>query len=50
MMNIPHNYKINISLDQMPIIIIIIDEMVVKNISVTPDSNVDALIEYEVFE
>ena len=43
-------YNINIDLQKAPIVVVIIDEEVIKNISVQPDSNVDTLIEYEVFE
>ena len=44
------SYNINILLENTPIAIVIIDEEVVKNISVTPDTNVDVVIDYEVFE
>ena len=43
-------YNINVDLKKTPIIVVIIDEKVIKNISVTSDSNVDTLIEYEAFE
>lgn len=43
-------YNINIELDNTPIIVVIIDEEVVKNISITNDSHVDTIIEYEAFE
>ena len=43
-------YGINVDLEKTPIVVVIIDEDVVKNISVTPNSNVDTLIEYEAFE
>lgn len=45
-----NTYGINIDLEQTPIIIVVIDNQVVKNISITPNSNVDALIDFEVFE
>lgn len=47
---IKKSYGINIDLEKLPTIIVIIDKKVVKNISITPDSNVETLIEYEVFE
>lgn len=44
------SYGISVDLEKTPIVVVIIDEQVVKNVSVTPDSNVDTLIEYEAFE
>lgn len=44
------SYKINIDLEGLPIVIAIIDEKVIRNISVTSSSDVDTLIEYEAFE
>ena len=43
-------YGINVDLEQSQIVIVIIDEQVVKNVAITPNSNVDTLIEYEAFE
>lgn len=43
-------YKINIDLNNTPIIIVVIDKKVIKNVSITNDSNVDSIIEYGVFE
>ena len=44
------DYEIIINLEKTPIIVVIIDNKVIKNISLSPDSNVESLIEYEVFE
>ena len=43
-------YNINIEIKDKPIVIVVIDNKVIKKVSVDIDSNVDALIEYEVFE
>ena len=43
-------YNINIELKDKPIVIVVIDNKVIKKVSVDLDSNVDALIEYEVVE
>ena len=43
-------YNINIEIKNTPIIIVVIDNKVIKNIFVNTDSNVDTLIEYEAFE
>lgn len=43
-------YGINIDIDKTPIVIVIVDEQIAKNISVTSDSDVDTLIDFEVFE
>jgi len=43
-------YGVNIDLEKTPIIVVVIDEEVIKNISITPNSNADVLIEYEAFE
>lgn len=43
-------YNINIEIKDIPIVIVVIDNKVIKNVSVNTDSNVDTLIEYEVFE
>lgn len=45
-----NTYGINIDTSKTPIIIVIIDEQIVKNVSITPDSNIDNLIDFEVFE
>lgn len=47
---IKKEYNINIEIKDMPIIIVVVDNKVIKNVSVDTDSNVDTLIEYEVFE
>lgn len=43
-------YNINITLSDTPIIIIIVDGKIIKNISITNNSNVDTIIDYEEFE
>ena len=43
-------YNIKIELKNTPIIVVVIDNQMIKNISITPNSNVDTLIEYEAFE
>ena len=47
---IQKNYKIKININNIPIIIVVVDRKVVKSVYVTPNSNVDTIIEYEVFE
>ena len=47
---IKKEYNINIEIKDKPIVIVVIDNKVIKKVSVDIDSNVDALIEYEVFE
>lgn len=47
---IKKEYNINIEIKDTPIIIVVVDNFVIKNVSVDTDSNVDTLIEYEVFE
>ena len=44
------SYNINVNLEETPIVIAIVDNKVIKNISINNDSNVETLIEYEVFE
>ena len=44
------SYNINVNLEGTPIVIAIVDNKVIKNISINNDSNVETLIEYEVFE
>ena len=43
-------YQINLDLEKLPVIVVVVDKKVVRNISVSTDSNVDTIIEYEVFE
>lgn len=43
-------YNINIEIKDTPIVIVVVDNKVIKNVSVDIDSDVDTLIEYEVFE
>ena len=43
-------YEINIDTSKTPIIIVIIDKQIVKNVSITTDSNIDTLIDFEAFE
>ena len=44
------SYEINLDLEKLPVVVVIIDKKVVRNISITGNSNVDTIIEYEVFE
>ena len=44
------SYNINIDIDNTPIIIVMVDNEVIKNISISNDSNVETIIEYEAFE
>lgn len=48
--NLKKTYQINLDLENTPIVIVMIDKKIVRNISVTPNSNIDTLIEYEAFE
>lgn len=43
-------YNINIDTSKLPVIVIMLDKKVVKYIYVTTDSNVDEVIDFEVFE
>lgn len=43
-------YQINLDLEKLPVAIVVVDKKVVRNVSVTSNSNVDTIIEYEVFE
>ncbi|MBR6690216.1 MAG: hypothetical protein IKL65_02675 [Bacilli bacterium] len=43
-------YEINIDLEKTPIVVVVIDKEVIKNVSIENDSNIDTLIEYEAFE
>ena len=45
-----NTYKINIDLEKTPIIIVVVDKRVIKNVKVTSSSDVNTLIDYEVFE
>lgn len=45
-----NTYKINIDLEKTPIIIVVVDKRVIKNVTVTSSSDVNTLIDYEVFE
>lgn len=45
-----NTYGININLEKTPIVIVVVDKQVIKNVLVTPNSNVDTLIDYGVFE
>lgn len=44
------SYNINLELEELPVIIVMVDKKVIRNISITTNSNVDTIIEYEVFE
>ena len=43
-------YGINIDINKTPIVIVVVDEQIIKNVSVMTDSDVDSLIDAEVFE
>lgn len=43
-------YGINIDLEITPLVLVIVNDEVVKNIVIDEDSNIDTLIEYEAFE
>lgn len=45
-----NSYKINLDLEKLPIIVVVIDKEVVRNILVNSNVDVDTLIEYEAFE
>ena len=44
------SYEINLDLKKLPVVVVTVDKKVVRNTSITPNSNVDTIIEYEVFE
>ena len=44
------NYDIKIDKERLPIIIVIVDKKEIKSIYVTPETDVDTIIEYGVFE
>lgn len=44
------SYQINLDLEKLPVAIVVVDKKVVRNVSITPNSNADTIIEYEVFE
>ena len=48
--NLKKKYNINLDLSNFPVIIVLIDKTVVKNVHVDNYSNVDEIINYEVFE
>lgn len=43
-------YEINLDLEKLPVIVVAVDKKVVRNLSITANSDVDTLIDYEVFE
>ena len=43
-------YNINMDLENLPVVVVVIDKKVVRNVSISNDSNVDTIVEYEVFE
>lgn len=43
-------YKIDIDLNKLPILIVIVDNSVMKNVSLSNSTDIDSLIEYEVFK
>lgn len=43
-------YDINIDLEKLPTVVVIIDNEVVKNVTIDSDSDVDTIIEYEAFK
>lgn len=43
-------YNINIETNRTPLIIIVIEKKVIKNIAITNESDVETIIEYEVFK
>lgn len=45
-----NTYGINIKLENTPTVVVIVDKEVIKNVSITSDSSIDAIIEHEVFE
>ncbi len=45
-----NDYEININLKNCPIIIVVVDKKVIKTTSVLQDSNIDTIIDYEVFK
>ena len=45
-----NKYGLNINLNELPIIIVIIDKKIIKTVKVEYDSDVNSIIEYEVFE
>lgn len=45
-----NKYGININIKNTPIIVVIVDKMVIKNVTITEDSNIDTIIDYEDFE
>lgn len=45
-----NEYGINININKLPIIVVIVDSKVIKNVVVSPNSDVDTIIKYEVFE
>lgn len=45
-----NTYGINIDVNKTPVVIVIVDEQIVKNISITTDSDIDTIIDFEVFE
>ena len=45
-----NTYEINIELNNIPIIIVIVDNTIVKSVYIQNDSNVETIIDYEVFE
>ena len=47
---IKKTYGVNINIDNTPIVLVMVDEQIVKNILITSDSDVDTIIDYEVFE
>lgn len=48
--NLSKKYKININVENLPIIVVILDKDVKQVISVNNNSNVDEIIDYEAFE
>jgi hypothetical protein len=45
-----NEYGINIDINKLPTIVVIVDSKVIKNVVVAPNSDVDTIIKYEVFE
>lgn len=50
LVELKNTYRINIDIERTPIIVVIVDNTVVKNIYVDSNSNVDIFIDYKVFE